>query len=173
MSLEGKKVAVLVEDLYHVLELWVPTYRLREEGADVTIVGPEAGGTYKSKDGYPAKAEVAVDDVRGADFDAVVIPGGYAPDRMRRIPAMVDMVREAYEAGKIVAFICHAGWLPITAGILEGKTATCYFSIKDDMLNAGVNYVDEPIVRDGNLISSRKPDDLPHFGRAIVEALSE
>lgn len=173
MNLEGKKVAVLVEQMYQEMEFWYPYYRLTEAGASVTSVGPQAGTTYPSKHGYPARAEVSAGDVKGADFDALVIPGGYAPDHMRRDPAMIDLVRDAFQAGKVVAFICHAAWLPISAGILEGKMATCFFSVKDDLVNAGATYVDEPVVCDGNLISSRKPDDLPHFCRAIIETLSE
>lgn len=173
MNLNDKKVAVLAENLYQDMELWVPYYRLQEAGASVTIVGTEADTVYESKHGYPARSEVAARDVNGADLDAVVIPGGYAPDLMRRDAGMVALVRDAFEAGKLVAFICHAGWLPISAGILEGKTVTGFFAIKDDLKNAGATYVDEPVVCDGNIITSRKPDDLPHFCRAIVEALGE
>ncbi|HXX39706.1 MAG TPA: type 1 glutamine amidotransferase domain-containing protein [bacterium] len=172
MDLTGKKVAVLAEDYYENLELWYPALRLREAGAQVAIVGPKAGEVYKSKEGYPAKTDLSMDDVRASEFDAVVVPGGYAPDRMRRHQAMLRFVREAFEQGKIVASICHAGWVPISAGILKGRTMTCVSAIKDDVINAGAHYVDQEVVVDGNLISSRTPMDLPAFCREIIKALS-
>jgi len=172
MSLKGKKVAVLAENMYQEMELWVPYYRLKEEGAEVRIVAPEKK-TYESKNHYPVTADVAAADVSAKDFDGVVIPGGYAPDMMRRHKAMLDLVKGCFEQGKPVAAICHAGWVPISAGILKGKTATCFFAIKDDMINAGVRYVDQEVVVDGNLITSRKPDDLPAFCRELVKALEK
>lgn len=172
MELSGKKVAVLAEDYYENLELWYPVLRLREAGAEVTIVGPKAGESYKSKEGYPARADLSMDDARAADFDAVIVPGGYAPDRMRRHAAMLRLVREAFEQGKVVASICHAAWVPISAGIVRGKTMTCVSAVKDDVMNAGAHYVDREVVVDGNLISSRTPPDLPAFCREIIKALS-
>jgi protease I len=172
MRLKGKKVAILAENMYQEMELWVPYYRLKEEGADVKVVAPEKK-TYTSKHGYPVNADVAAADVAAKDFDGVVVPGGYAPDMMRRYPAMVSLVKGCFEQGKPVAAICHAGWVPISAGILKGKTATCFFAIKDDMVNAGAKYVDEEVVVDGNLITSRKPDDLPAFCRELVKALEK
>ncbi len=171
MDLTGKKAAVLAEDNYENLELWYPVLRLREAGATVTIVGPKAGETYKSKEGYSAKADISMDDARAADFDAVIVPGGYAPDKMRRYPAMLRLVREAFEQGKVVASICHAAWVPISAGIVKGKTMTCVSAIKDDLINAGAHYVDKEVVVDGNVISSRTPPDLPAFCREIIKAL--
>ncbi|MFQ5828060.1 MAG: type 1 glutamine amidotransferase domain-containing protein [Candidatus Methylomirabilia bacterium] len=173
MSLEGKRVAILAENLYQEMELWVPYYRLREEGADVKIIG--AGGTksYASKHGYPVAVDIQADAASAIEFDAVIVPGGYAPDLMRRSEAMVKLVREAHQHGKLVAAICHAGWVPISAGILKGKTATSFSSIKDDMVNAGASWVDQEVVVDGNLITSRKPDDLPAFCREIVKALAK
>ena len=171
MDLQGTRVAVLAEEIYEDLELWYPVLRLREAGAEVKIVGPKAGETYKSKHGYPAKADLAMDDVNVADFEAVVIPGGYAPDRMRRHPAMLNFVSAMHQAGKPVAFICHAGWVPISARILKGKRATSVRAIKDDMENAGALWEDSPVVVDGNLISSRTPADLPDFMRALIAAL--
>jgi len=168
-----KRVVILVEDLYEDLELWFPLLRLREERATVTVVGPKAGTTYKGKYGYPVVADAAPGDIAAHDLDAVVIPGGYAPDRIRRHSDMLDLVRAAYEADAIVAFVCHGGWVPISAGLLHGKKATSFFAIKDDMVNAGADWVDEPVVRDGNLVSSRKPDDLPLFCRTLIAALSE
>ena len=171
--MKTKTGAILVEDLYHELEFWVPFYRLIEAGVEMTIVGPQAKTTYKSKSGIAATSDAAASDLNGADLDVIVIPGGYAPDRMRRDAGMLKLVREAHEVGKIIAFICHAGWVPISAGILEGKKVTGFFAIKDDLVNAGAEYVDQPVVRDGNLITSRTPADLPAFCREIVAALEE
>lgn len=169
--LANKKIVVLAEDLYEDLELWYPVLRLREEFAHVVIAGTGAQ-TYKGKHGYPVTAETSVDTLAPAQFDAVVIPGGYAPDRLRRYPAVIRFVREMFEQGKIVAAICHAGWVPISAGIVKGRTVTCYASIKDDVINAGAEYVDREVVRDGNLITSRQPSDLGAFCRAIIDALA-
>lgn len=171
-ELRGRKIAILVENLYQEVELWYPYYRLLEAGAEVTLVGPKAGESYASKHGYPARSQAAASEVRAADFDAVVIPGGYAPDHMRRHRAMVDLVRDAHAQGKVVAAICHAGWMLVSAGLARGRRLTGFFSIKDDLVAAGAEYVDEPVVRDGNLITSRQPDDLPHFTREIIGALS-
>ena len=170
MSLEGKRVAVLVEDMYEDPELWYPYYRLLEAGATVTLVGPEAK-TYESKHGYPAKADVAAAQVSAADYDGVVVPGGFAPDRLRRYPAILDLVRGVHAKGGMVAAICHAGWVPVSAGILKGKRVTCVSAIKDDLINAGATYVDEPVVVDGSLVTSRTPADLPAFMPAIIKAL--
>lgn len=172
MELAGTKVAVLAEDYYENLELWYPVLRLREAGAQVTIVGPKAGETYKSKEGYPAKADISAADARADEFDAVVIPGGYAPDRLRRYPEVLTLVREAFQQGKVVAAICHAAWVPISAGIVRGKTMTCVSAVKDDVINAGARYVDQEVVVDGNLITSRTPADLPAFCREIIRALA-
>lgn len=171
MSLNGKRIVVLAEDMYEDPELWYPYYRLLEEGAEVILVGPEAN-TYESKHGYPAKADKAAADVRVEDVDAVVVPGGFAPDRLRRYPAVLDLVRGVSERGGVVAMICHAAWVPISAGIVKGKRATCVSAIKDDLINAGATYVDEAVVVDGNLISSRTPADLPAFMPAIIAALA-
>jgi len=172
MELTGKRVAVLAEDLYEELELWYPALRLREAGAEVTIVCSGSSTTYHSKHGYPATVDAAADDVSADAFDAVVVPGGFAPDRLRRYPAVLDLVRQAFEGGKVVAMICHAAWVPISAGILKGRTATCVPAIKDDLVNAGATYVDQEVVVDGNLISSRRPSDLPAFCRAIIANLA-
>ncbi|MBE3589312.1 MAG: type 1 glutamine amidotransferase [Firmicutes bacterium] len=171
-TLQGKRVAVLAENLYENLELWYPVLRLREAGAEVVIVGPQAGQTYTSKEGYPAKADAAAADVSAAQFDAVVVPGGYAPDRMRRNDAMVRLVREAHEQGKVVAAICHAGWMLAEAGILHGRTVTCVTAIRTDVVNAGATYVDREVVVDGRLVTSRTPADLPAFCREIIRLLA-
>ena len=173
MRLKGKKVAILAENLYQEMELWVPYYRLKETGAAVKVIGTGSAKSYTSKHGYPVAVDAAADEVKAKDFDAVIIPGGYAPDLMRRSTAMVGLVREAFQQGKVVAAICHAGWMLCSAGVLKGKTATCFHAIKDDMVNAGARYVDEEVVVDGNLITSRKPDDLPAFCREIVKALEK
>ena len=173
MELEGKRVAVLAENMYQELELWYPLLRLREAGATTFVVGTGSSDTYTSKSGYPVQVDVVADQVQAADLDAVVIPGGYSPDLMRRYPAMVKLVREAFEQGKVVAAICHAGWMLASADVVRGKQATCFFAIKDDLINAGATYVDAEVVRDGNLITSRVPSDLPAFCRTIIEALSE
>ena len=173
MRLKGRKVLVLAENNYQELELWVPYYRLKEEGAEVTLVGTGSSRTYTSKHGYPVDVEKEAGEIDMARYDGVVIPGGYAPDMMRRYPEMVKIVREAHEKGKVIAAICHAGWMLASAGILKGKKATGFFAIKDDLIHAGANYVDEEVVKDGNLITSRKPDDLPAFCRELIEALAK
>jgi protease I len=172
MELEGKRVAILAEQLYEDLELWYPLYRLREAGAEVFVVGTGSADEYGSKHGYPVKVDAEADTVNAAQFDAVIVPGGYAPDYMRRSAAMVRLVREASEQGKIVAAICHAGWMLASAGIARGKTVTGARSIKDDLVNAGAAYVDREVVRDGTLITSRFPADLPAFMREVVKALA-
>ena len=172
MRLKGKKVAILAENMYQEMELWVPYYRLKEEGAEVKVVGTGAK-SYTSKMGYPVNADVSAEEVTVADFDAVIIPGGYAPDMMRRSPAMVRLVKDAFMKGKVVAAICHAAWMLCSAGVLKGKTATCYHSIRDDLVNAGARYVDQEVVVDGNLITSREPKDLPAFCREILHALEK
>ena len=170
MRLKGKKVAVLAENLYQEMELWVPYYRLKEEGADVKIVAPEKK-TYESKNHYPVTADIAASEVSAKDFDGVVIPGGYAPDLMRRHKAILDLVKGCFEQGKPVAAICHAGWVPISAGIMKGKRATCVSAIKDDLVNAGATYLDQEVVVDGKLVTSRTPADLPAYLPAIIAAL--
>ncbi len=173
MRLKGKKIILLAENNYEDLELWVPYYRLKEEGAEITIVGTGSSKTYTSKHGYPVEVNKEAKQIDISKYDGVVVPGGYAPDLMRRYPEMVKIVKDAYQKGKMVAAICHAGWMLASAGIVKGKNVTGFFSIKDDLIHAGANYVDEEVVRDGNLITSRKPDDLPAFCREIIEALAE
>jgi deglycase len=170
MELAGKRIAILVEDMYQEHEFWYPFYRMKEAGAKVTVVGTGAK-EYHSKIGLPAPGGVPAESVAAPDFDAVIVPGGYAPDRMRRNAAMLKLVRDSFTQGKIVAAICHAGWVLVSAGILKGKKATCVSAIKDDVVNAGATYVDQEVVRDGNLITSRTPDDLPAFCRGIIAAL--
>jgi protease I len=173
MRLAGKRIAILAENLYQEMELWVPCYRLREEGAEVKVVGAGGATSYASKHGYPVTVDVQAEQVTAEEFDAVVIPGGYAPDLMRRHAAMVRLVRDAAQQGKVVAAICHAGWMLVSAGILRGRRATSFFSIKDDLVAAGADWVDAEVVVDGSLITSRKPDDLPAFCRTIIATLSK
>lgn len=172
MKLKGKKIAILLEKTYQDLEAWYPYYRLKEEGADVQFVAPKTDEEYFGKYGYPAKADLKIDDANANDFDAVIIPGGFAPDFMRREPKMIEFVRRAHEKGKLIASICHGGWILASADIIRNKKVTSFFAIKDDLINAGANFVDEEVVRDGNLITSRKPDDLPAFCHTIIAALS-
>jgi protease I len=167
-----KRVALLVEEDFEDRELTGPRDLLRAAGVDVVLVGPTAGQAYRGKRGEATvTADLAAGAARIADFDAVIVPGGYAPDRMRLRHAMVDLVRDAVAAGKPVAAICHGPQLLISAKALRGRTVTCWPSIAIDVKNAGGLYVDRPVVRDGNLITSRKPDDVPAFANAILEAL--
>ncbi len=166
-----KRIVALVDDVYEDLELWYPRLRAEEEGARVIVAGPEAGKLYAGKHGYPCKADVSIGSVASRDFDALLVPGGFAPDKLRRSLHVLGLVQEMNAAGKLIAFICHAGWVLISAGILRGRRATSTIGIRDDMVNAGAIWVDEAVVTDGNLVSSRTPADLPAFGRAIIERL--
>jgi protease I len=171
MELKGKRVALLVEQMFNLFEFWYPYYRLKEAGAEVVVVGPVKGEVYPGKEGTQYKAEVGAGEVSAAEFDAVVIPGGYAPDHMRRHPAMVRLVKDLFDSGKVVAAICHAGWMLASAGVLRGRRATSFFAIRDDMVNAGAEWVDSEVVVDRNLVTSRKPDDLPAFMKAVIKAV--
>lgn len=169
----GKRIAMLVEEEFDDRELNGPLEALRAAGAIVTLVGPTAGAQFRGKRGEAlVTSDIAAGAARAADFDAVVIPGGHAPDKMRMRHAMVDLARDAMEAGKPVAAICHGPQVLISAGVLRGKTLTCWPSIAIDVKNAGGLYVDKPVVTDGNLITSRKPDDVPAFTEAIIRALA-
>ncbi len=171
MSLEGKKAIILVEEMFNVFEFWYPFFRLKEECVEVTVVGSGSAEVYTGKPGTQVKADISADQVSADDFDAIIIPGGYAPDLMRRYPAMVNLVKDFFNAGKPVAAICHAGWMLASAGILSGRKATSFFAIKDDMINAGAEWVDQEVVVDGTLITSRTPDDLPAFMKAVIEKM--
>ena len=168
-----KKVAILVEDLYQVLEVWYPWLRLKEAGIGVSLIGTGTKETYGSKEGYPAKVDKSVDQVKAADFDGVIIPGGFAPDILRRFPKIVDFVRDTYKSGRAVASICHGGWLLVSAGIAKDNKLTCFFAIKDDLIAAGGKYVDEEVVVDRNLITSRKPEDLPRFVQELIRFIEK
>jgi len=173
MELTGYRACIFVEQQYQELEVWYPLYRLKEAGCRVDVVGPDSGQTYPSKLGYPAKSDVAAKDARPEDYDLVVIPGGFAPDFIRRSDAMLKFTRALVERGVVLAAICHGPWVLCSTPALKGKKATCFMAIKDDVINAGANYVDAEVIRDGNLITSRKPDDLPAFMRTIFQALKE
>ncbi len=165
------KIAVLVEDQYQVLEVWYPYFRMREAGMETVFVGTGVKKEYKSKEGYPAPEELSIKNVKPGDFDAVVIPGGYAPDILRRHKEINSFVKDMYKKGKVVASICHGGWVLVSAGILKGKKATSFSAIKDDVINAGADFLDQEVVVDGNLITSRNPYDLPAFCREIIKKL--
>ncbi|MCB2183867.1 MAG: type 1 glutamine amidotransferase [Desulfobulbaceae bacterium] len=173
MILKNKKAIILVETLYNDLEFWYPYYRLKEEGAEVCVVGPEAGRQYTGKSGIVVKAYKGMNDVHAEEYDAIIIPGGYAPDHMRRHSAMVKLVKDFYDAGKTVAAICHGGWMLASADILQDKKVTAFFAIKDDLVHAGADFVDDAVVIDKNLVTSRTPDDLPVFMKAIIKMMAD
>ena len=173
MELNEKKVAILVESLFNTFEFWYPYFRLKEAGAEVVVVGSGSSETYSGKPGTEVTVDIGIEQVSAAEFDGIVIPGGYAPDIMRRYPLMVQLVKDLFDKGKMVAAICHAGWMLASAKRLEGRTVTSFFAIKDDLVHAGANWIDQEVVVDGNLITSRKPDDLPAFMRAVIKFLQD
>ena len=172
MDLKRCKVINLVHEDFEDLELWYPTLRLREEGITVHLVGESQGVTYKGKHGVPAVSDFGFAEVRAADYDGLLVPGGWAPDKLRRFPECLALVRAVHEAGKPIGQICHAGWVLVSAGILKGRRVTSVGAIRDDLANAGALWVDEPVVVDGNLVSSRRPSDLPQYVRAYIELLA-
>jgi protease I len=172
MTLNGKKIAILVDAMYQEMEVWYPLFRFQEAGATVVTVGAKAGETYGSKLGYPVKCQLSYDDARPADFDGVVIPGGYAPDHIRRHPKANQFVHDMDAQGKLVASICHGPWVLCSAGMLKDRKATSFFAIKDDVVNAGAHWSDAEVVVDRNLVTSRKPEDLPAFCKASIEVLA-
>lgn len=171
MDPKGKRVIILVEQLYNEFEFWYPYYRLKEAGVYVVVVGSGSAKEYKSNWGLPCRVDTSADKVLAADFDGIIIPGGYAPDHMRRYPTMVELVKNIYKNGKVVATICHAGWMLASAEVVKGRTVTSFYAIKDDLIHAGAKWVDKEVVVDGKLITSRKPADLPAFMKAVIAAL--
>jgi len=165
-----KILLTFVDDNYEDLELWYPKLRLEEASYATRLAALEIK-TFKGKHGYPAKSDLLLGEARSADFCGLLIPGGFMPDKLRRDAKVLSLAREFFEQGKLVAFICHGGWIPISANILKGKRATGSLGIKDDLENAGAIWVNEPVVVDGNLISSRTPVDLAAFARAMVNFL--
>ena len=171
MDLSKAQIGVLIENQFQELELWYPVMRLREAGAKVFIIGPARNQLYASKLGMPTRCDLAMDEVSADDLDAIVVPGGLAPEGMRKHKPMVDLVRAMHDQGKLVATICHAGWLLASADIARGRRVTCVFLVKDDVINAGGHYVDEAVVVDGNIITSRLPSDLPLWTKEIIAYL--
>lgn len=173
MRLKDHKVIALVDHHFDDLELWYPVLRLREEGAQVDLVGPEADTTYVGKDGVPVKSDYAFTDVNPEEYDAIIVPGGWAPDKLRRFPEVLDMVNHMHENDKAMGMICHAGWVMASADVLKGKTVTSTPGIKDDLTNAGANWVNEPVVTDGQLVSARRPPDLPHYLPELIKVMEK
>jgi protease I len=172
MQLSGKRIVILVDNIYQEMEVWYPLYRLREAGAAVVTVGATAGATYTSKLGYPVHCDKSYDEVSASQFDGVVVPGGYAPDHIRRHAKANQLVHDFDAQRKLVAAICHAAWVLCSANMLKGRKATSFFAIKDDVIHAGAEWVDAEVVVDRNLVTSRKPDDLPAFCRAMIAVLT-
>lgn len=170
MQLKDKRIIALVDEDFEDLELWVPVMRLREEGAEVVLTGKEKGKMYYGKYGVPVEAEAGFSDIKPEDFDGILVPGGWAPDKLRRFEEVIHMVKHMDENKKVIGQICHAGWVLISADILQGKKVTSTPGIKDDMKNAGAIWSDEAVVVDGHVVSSRRPPDIPEYGRALVDA---
>jgi protease I len=171
-QLAGQKILMFVGDVYEDLEVWYPKLRLIEAGAKVVAAGPEAGKTYAGKHGYPCVSDAAIADMRAPDFDGLVVPGGFMPDKLRRDGAVLELVRQFDAAGKMIAAVCHGGWIPISAGVYRGVRVTGSPGIKDDLVNAGAIWEDASAVVDRHFVSSRKPDDLPDFCRAMITLLT-
>jgi protease I len=167
-SITDQRFLFFVDDIYEDLELWYPKLRLTEAGAHVTVAGPKADVVYKGKHGYPCSSDAAIGDMSSRDFAGVILPGGFMPDKLRRDPKVLELVREFAEAKKVVAAICHGGWIAISAGVYRGVRTTGSLGIKDDLVNAGAIWEDQPAVVDRHFVSSRKPDDLPQFCRGIL-----
>jgi deglycase len=172
MNLKNKRIAVLVDNLYQEMEVWYPYFRFQEAGAAVVTVGAKANETYTSKLGYPIRCDQSYEAANPAHFDGVIVPGGYAPDLIRRHSKANHFVKHMDEEGKLVAAICHGPWVLCSAGILRNRRLTCFYAIKDDVVNAGGLWEDAEVVVDGNLVTSRKPEDLPAFCRAGLEVLA-
>ncbi|MGA0332481.1 MAG: type 1 glutamine amidotransferase domain-containing protein [Kiritimatiellia bacterium] len=166
-----KKILAIIDHVYEDLELWYPKIRLEEAGHQVVVAAPQAGETYAGKHGYPCVSDAAIADMNSADFDALLVPGGFAPDKLRRDAKVLSLVQEFDAAAKPIAHICHAGWILISANVLRGRKTTSTVGIKDDMNNAGATWIDEAVVIDGHQIAARTPKDLAPFAKALVDAL--
>lgn len=172
MKLRGRNIAIFVEKLYEDLEFWYPYLRMKEEEAEVCIVAPKVV-TYEGKHGLTVKADLSIVGVKTDEFNAVIIPGGYSPDHMRRTPEMVGFVKKMNDENKPVAAICHGPWMLASAEIIKNKKVTSFFSIKDDLIHAGAEWIDQEVVKDGNIITSRNPNDLPAFCKEIIKTLEK
>jgi protease I len=170
--LRDKRILMFVGEIYEDLEVWYPKLRLIEAGAAVVLSGPEAGATYLGKHGYPCVSDAAIGDVHAQDFDGLVVPGGFMPDKLRRDPQVLELVRQFDAAKKLIAAVCHGGWIPISAGVYRGVRVTGSLGIKDDLVNAGAIWEDAAVVVDRHFVSSRKPDDLPEFCRGMLGVLT-
>ena len=171
--LDERRVLCFVGSDYEDLELWYPKLRLEEAGAHVTVAGEDAGVNYHGKHGYPCVSDAAIADMEVDDFHGVVCPGGWMPDKLRRIPKVLELVRGFHAQQKLVAAICHGGWIPISAGIYDGVRVTGSLGIKDDLGNAGAVWADARVVVDRHFVSSRRPSDLPDFCRGMIAVLHE
>lgn len=172
-KLKGKKILMFVDEIYEDLELWYPKLRMMEEGAEIIVAGFEKGKIYYGKHGYPCKSDEGFKKINGKKFDALIIPGGFAPDKLRRIPKVLELTKAFHKSKKLIAHICHAGWIPISAGIMQGYKCTSTPGIRDDLKNAGAEWIDKSVVTDRNMITSRGPNDLPDFCSAIIDYLSK
>jgi len=171
LPLDGKRILCFVGNVYEDLEVWYPKLRLEEAGAHVTLAGPEEGVTYQGKHGYPCKSDAAIRDMEENDFHGVICPGGFMPDQLRRDPHVLKLINQFHSHGKLIAAVCHGGWIPISAKVYGGVRVTGSPGIKDDLENAGAYFEDFAVVVDRHFVSSRKPGDLPHFCRAIIHFL--
>jgi protease I len=173
LSLANQTFLTFVEDIYEDLELWYPKYRLIEAGAKVVVAAPKAGTKYLGKNGYPCVSDAAITDMHAADFAGLICPGGFMPDKLRRDEKVKQLIRDFHAAQKLIAAICHGGWMPISAGVYKGVRVTGSPGIKDDLINAGALFEDAPVVIDRHFVSSRKPDDLPQFMQGIFQVLAK
>jgi protease I len=171
VKVSDARVVVLTANLYQEIEFWYPVLRFKDLGARVTIASMKTGETYGSKLGYPVQADVAVDDIDPAQFDVLVIPGGLAPEALRTSAGTLDLVRKAFEQDKVVAAICHAPWVLVSAGVIQGRRVTCVGPVRDDVINGGGNYVDQSIVVDGHLVTGQLPNDVPPFCQEIIKLI--
>ncbi len=170
-ALDGKKILIITDDIYEDLELWYPKLRMIEEGAEVHVATPKIQ-RYTGKNGYPLDPDITIDDVLPGDYAGLIIPGGYAPDKLRRYPRALDIVRDFDDDKRPIAFICHGGWVPISAKILKGVRVTAVCAIRDDLVNAGAIWSEDVCVRDGHIVTAQVPKDLPVFCRTFIDALT-